>query len=100
MKEYKVFVKGKEVKYGALVERSKFTEEEWMEIYKKMVQEDNLEFYEKYKGNDEVIILMGELIDLEERYEALLALLPQHKYSKAGTHPRWVADAVKDEMEK
>ena len=30
----------------------------------------------------------------EERYEALLELLPQDQFSYAGTHPKWVADAV------
>ena len=34
------------------------------------------------------------MIDLEERYEALLELLPQDQFYYAGTHPKWVADAV------
>lgn len=32
--------------------------------------------------------------ELSEQYEDLLELLPQHKYSKAGTPPEWVADEV------
>lgn len=38
--------------------------------------------------------MVGSLIALEERYEALLELLPQDEFSYAGTHPKWVADAV------
>ena len=34
------------------------------------------------------------MTSLEERYEALLELLPQDQFSYAGTHPKWVADAV------
>ena len=34
------------------------------------------------------------MTSLEERYEALLELLPQDQFSCAGTHPKWVADAV------
>ena len=36
----------------------------------------------------------GALTSLEERYEALLELLPQDQFSRPGTHPKWVADAV------
>jgi len=36
----------------------------------------------------------SETTNLEERYETLLELLPQDQFSKAGTHPKWVADAV------
>lgn len=42
------------------------------------------------------LMQLGSLIGLEERYEALLELLPQSSFSKAGTHPQWVADAVEE----
>ncbi|MCH4169404.1 MAG: hypothetical protein LKF42_09125 [Streptococcaceae bacterium] len=32
--------------------------------------------------------------ELEEKYEELLELLPQDDFSKAGTPPNWVVDAV------
>ena len=94
MKEYKVNVDGKEIVYGALVERSNFTEKEWLSIYREATKQNMPSFYERYKNNGEVISITGYLIDLEERYEALLELLPQSTFSEAGTHPKWVADAV------
>lgn len=59
-----------------------------------MVKQGNPEAYEKYKDDEHVIAWVGALIDLEERYRSLLELLPQDSYSKSGTHPKWVADAV------
>lgn len=87
-----VEVNGKKIKYGALTERSNFSEEEWHAIYTQIVKEQS-DKYEKYKDNQEVINILGELIDLENRYETLLALL-NSGFSKAGTHPKWVADEV------
>ncbi|EAC5831969.1 hypothetical protein A2G24_01105 [Listeria monocytogenes] len=85
-------VNGTKIRYGALTERSNFTKEEWNAIYTQIVKEQSGK-YEKYKDNQEVINIIGELIDLENRYEALLELLPTN-LSKAGTHPKWVADEV------
>lgn len=44
----------------------------------------------------EVKVLREQVKRLEERYEALLDLLPQEEFSYAGTHPKWVADAVEE----
>lgn len=87
-----VEVNGKKIKYGALTEKSNFSEEEWNAIYTQIVKEQS-DKYEKYKDNQEVINILGELIDLENRYETLLELL-NSGFSKAGTHPKWVADEV------
>lgn len=48
----------------------------------------------KRKSDTAFIDTLGALTSLEERYEALLELLPQDQFSRAGTHPKWVADAV------
>ncbi|XCY64106.1 hypothetical protein ABG812_04680 [Streptococcus iniae] len=48
------------------------------------------------KNDKDYIDVFGALISLEERYEVLLENLPQNSYSKAGTHPMWVANAVED----
>ncbi|WP_157454690.1 hypothetical protein [Carnobacterium maltaromaticum] len=50
--------------------------------------------FETIKNNEAAIHAVGDCIDLAERYEALLEMLPQSNYSKAGTHPIWIADAV------
>lgn len=94
--EYKVIFEGNEIVYGPLITRSHFSEEEWLAVYTELVKQGNPEAYRDYKGDDYVIASIGALIDLEERYEALLELLPQDSYSKSGTHPQWVADAVED----
>lgn len=94
--EYKVIFEGNEIVYGPLVTSSHFSEEEWQAIYTEIVKQGNPEAYDKYKDDDHVIAWVGALIDLEERYQALLELLPQDYYSKSGTHPQWVADAVED----
>ena len=91
---YKVTVDGKEIEYGALVEKSRFSEKEWSAIYAEMVKQNQPEVFEKKKDDVEYIDVFGALIALEERYEALLELLPQDEFSYAGTHPKWVADAV------
>ncbi|GGC88168.1 hypothetical protein [Enterococcus wangshanyuanii] len=90
----KVIVDGKEIVYGPLVTRSRFTEEEWFAICLQMMKEERPDLYEKRKDDKEFIFCLGMAIDLEQRYEALLELLPQSTYSKAGTHPKWIADAV------
>lgn len=91
---YKVTVDGKEIEYGALVEKSRFSEKEWSAIYSEMVKQNQPEVFENKKSDTDYINMLGALIDFRERYEALLGLLPQDQFSKAGTHPKWVADAV------
>ena len=54
------------------------------------------EIFESRKSDTAFIDTLGAMIDLEERYKALLELLPQDKFSYAGTHPKWVADAVEE----
>lgn len=91
---YKVTVDGKEIEYGALVEKSRFSEKEWSAIYAEIVKQNQPEVFESKKSDTDYIDAFGSLIALEERYEALLELLPQDEFSYAGTHPKWVADAV------
>lgn len=91
---YKVTVDGKEIEYGALVEKSRFSEKEWSAIYAEIVKQNQPEVFENKKADTDYIDAFGSLIALEERYEALLELLPQDEFSYVGTHPKWVADAV------
>ncbi len=91
---YKVTVDGKEIEYGALVEKSRFSDEEWSAIYAEIARQNYPEIFENRKSDTAFIDTLGAWISLEERYEALLELLPQDQFSYAGTHPKWVADAV------
>ena len=91
---YKILINGKEIEYGALVEKSRFSDEEWSAIYAEIVEENYPEILKKKKYDTAFIDTLGALTSLEERYEALLELLPQDQFSRAGTHPKWVADAV------
>lgn len=91
---YKVTVDGKEIEYGALVEKSRFSDEEWSAIYAEIAKQNYPEIFENRKSDTAFIDTLGAWISLEERYEALLELLPQDQFSYAGTHPKWVADAV------
>lgn len=91
---YKVRVNGKLIEYGALVEKSRFSDEEWSAIYAEIVEENYPEIFKKRKSDTAFIDTLGALTSLEERYEALLELLPQDQFSRAGTHPKLVADAV------
>ena len=91
---YKVTVDGKEIEYGALVEKSRFSDKEWSAIYAEIVKQNWPEIFENRKSDTSFIDTLGALTSLEERYEALLELLPQDQFSYAGTHPKWVADAV------
>lgn len=93
---YTVVVNGNEIKYGALVENSRFSEEEWEAIYAEIVKQNKPDVFEARKEDVEYVKTLGSLIALEERYEALLDLLPQEQYSYAGTHPKWVANAVEE----
>lgn len=91
---YKVRVNGKLIEYGALVEKSSFSDEEWSAIYAEIAEENYPEIFKKRKSDTAFIDTLGALTSLEERYEALLELLPQDQFSRAGTNPKWVADAV------
>lgn len=91
---YKVTVDFKEIEYGALVEKSRFSDKEWSAIYAEIVKQNWPEVFETRKSDTAFIDTLGALVSLEERYEALLELLPQNQFSYAGTHPKWVADAV------
>ncbi len=91
---YKVTVDGKEIEYGALVEKSRFSDKEWSAIYAEIVKQNWPEVFETRKSDTAFIDTLGALVSLEERYEALLELLPQNQFSYAGTHPKWIADAV------
>ncbi|MBY5022170.1 hypothetical protein K6V64_09675 [Streptococcus suis] len=93
---YKVTVDGNEIEYGALVEKSSFTEKEWAAIYAEVVKQNQPEVFEKKKNDVDYLYAFGALISLEERYEALLDLLPQEEFSYVGAHPKWVARAVEE----
>lgn len=93
---YKINVDGNEIEYGALVEKSSFTEKEWAAIYAEVVKQNQPVVYEQKKDDADYINAFGALISLEERYEALLDLLPQEEFSYTGAHPKWVADAVEE----
>ena len=91
---YKTKINGKEIEYGALVEKSHFSDEEWSAIYAEIAEQNYPEIFKNRKSDTAFIDTLGALISLEERYEALLELLPQDQFSRPGTHPKWVADAV------
>lgn len=93
---YEVNFGDRVLKYGPLVENSNFSKDEWRAIYAEIVRQNEPEIFEKRRNDGEFINILGFSIDIEQRYEALLELLPQHSYSKVGTHPRWVAEAVEN----
>lgn len=78
---YKTKINGKEIEYGALVEKSHFSDEEWSAIYTEIVKQNQPENFENRKSDTVFINALGALISLEERYEALLELLPQDQFS-------------------
>ena len=93
---YKVTENGKEITYDAYTEISRHTEDEWFAICLEMMKQERPVLYEERKEDKGFVLCIGMAINLEQRYEALLELLPQDSYSKAGTHPRWVANAVEN----
>lgn len=99
MNHYRIIINNKEIIYGADVCMSHYSDEEWTAIHLEMIRQNDKELYELVKNNDILINRCGHAIDLEERYCYLLELLPQSSYSKAGTHPKWVADAVEYEID-
>lgn len=91
----KIQVNGKEIEYDAYTEFSRYSDKEWFEIHKALAEENYEALAAQYCGDEKIINVIGHLADMEARYEALLELLPQSSYSKAGTHPKWVVDAVR-----
>ncbi|WP_203264853.1 hypothetical protein [Streptococcus uberis] len=94
--EYTTELNGKKLIYGALVENSNFNADEWSAIYSEIVKKKQPDIFENKKYDKDYLDVFGALICLEERYEELLYMLPQEKYSKPGTHPKWVANAVEE----
>lgn len=91
---YTIRDKGKNVSISAGTTFSRYSDEQLEKLNSEMAKENYPMLYEKYKNNQEVINIIGYNVYLSERYSLLLELLPQSSYSKAGTHPRWVAEAV------
>ena len=76
-KEYRVNVGGKEIVYGSLVRGGRLSVKEWDAIAHEMVSQNLPEEYEKYKNDVDIIDYLSSWIDMRERYEVLLELLPQ-----------------------
>lgn len=85
---------GEKEGYGPYTKKSRFSDRELLGLHSNMVKAHYPEMYERIKHDEEVIHAIGWGIDLDDRYEALLEELPQSSFSKAGTHPMWVANSV------
>lgn len=59
---YKVTVDGKEIEYGALVEKSRFSEKEWSAIYAEIVKQNQPEVFESKKADTDYIDTLGAMI--------------------------------------
>lgn len=93
-KEYKVNVDGREIIYGALVrDDGRLSVKEWDAVAHEMVKQNLPEEYEKYKDDEDVIDYISSWIDIRERYEALMELLPQ-SLSYFDTSPYRIAEEV------
>ena len=92
-KEYKVNVGGKEIVYGSLVRGGRLSVEEWDAVAHEMVKQNLPEEYEKYKDDEDVIDYISSWINIQERYEALMELLPQ-SLSYFDTSPYRIAEEV------
>ena len=93
-KEYKVNVDGREIIYGSLVrDGSRLSVKEWDAVAHEMVKQNLPEEYEKYKDDEDVIDYISSWIDIQERYEALMELLPQ-SLSYFETSPYRIAEEV------
>lgn len=93
-KEYKVNVDGREIIYGALVrDDSRLSVKEWDAVAHEMVKQNLPEEYEKYKDDEDVIDYISSWINIQERYEALMELLPQ-SLSYFDTPPYRIAEEV------
>ena len=77
-KEYKVNVDGREIIYGSLVrDDGRLSVKEWDAVAHEMVKQNSPKEYEKYKDDEDVIDYISSWINIQERYEALMELLPQ-----------------------
>ena len=93
-KEYKVNVDGREIIYGALVrDDSRLSVKEWDAVAHEMVKQNLPKEYEKYKDDEDVIDYISSWINIQERYEALMELLPQ-SLSYFDTSPYRIAEEV------
>ena len=93
-KEYKVNVDGREIIYGSLVrDGSRLSVKEWDAVAHEMVKQNLPEEYEKYKDDEDVIDYISSWINIQERYEALMELLPQ-SLSYFETSPYRIAEEV------
>ena len=93
-KEYKVNVDGREIIYGSLVrDDGRLGVKEWDAVAHEMVKQNLPEEYEKYKDDEDVIDYISSWINIQERYEALMELLPQ-SLSYFDTSPYRIAEEV------
>ena len=93
-KEYKVNVDGREIIYGSLVrDDGRLSVKEWDAVAHEMVKQNLPEEYEKYKSDEDVIDYISSWINIQERYEALMELLPQ-SLSYFETSPCRIAEEV------
>ena len=95
-KEYKVNVDGIEIIYGSLVrDDGRLSVKEWDAVAHEMVKQNFPKEYEKYKDDEDVIDYISSWINIQERYEALMELLPQ-SLSYVETSPYRIAEEVYD----
>ena len=93
-KEYKVNVDGREIIYGSLVrDDGRLSVKEWDAVAHEMVKQNLPEEYEKYKSDEDVIDYISSWVNIQERYEALMELLPQ-SLSYFDTSPYRIAEEV------
>ena len=93
-KQYKVNVDGREIIYGSLVrDDGRLSVKEWDAVAHEMVKQNLPEEYEKYKSDEDVIDYISSWINIQERYEALMELLPQ-SLSYFDTSPYRIAEEV------
>ena len=93
-KEYKVNVDGREIIYGSLVrDDGRLSVKEWDAVAHEMVKQNSPKEYEKYKDDEDVIDYISSWINIQERYEALMELLPQ-SLSYFDTSPYRIAEEV------
>lgn len=97
-KIYKATVDGREISYGARQTKSRFSEKEWDAISFAIASEEYpdvcVDAVNHRLAPQKVFDLVATKLILERKYEDLLELLPQSSFSKAGTHPQWIADEV------
>ena len=66
---YKVIVDGKEIEYGALVEKSRFSDKEWSAIYAEIVKQNQPEVFENKKSDTDYTL--QDITDMIERCDTL-----------------------------